>query len=49
MGFSGESSIEEEEEEKEKEGEDSCTKSSRSPKILGFIESEETEDMVNIK
>ena len=45
IGFSGESSMDEEEEERE----DSCTKGLRSLEILGFAEFEEIEDMMNIK
>ena len=40
MGFSSESSMQEEEE--EGEGEDSCTEVSRSLEMLGFAESKET-------
>ena len=45
--FSSESFIEEEE--KEEKGEDSCIEGSQSPKMLEFVESEEAEDMVNMK
>ena len=47
MVFSSKTSIEEDEEEKEKEY--SCIEGSRFPKMLGFAEFKEAEDMENIE